>query len=42
MAKSGGGNRWHRLVMSIYRKNKKAGLPAAMRKAKKRYRKKKK
>ena len=34
-------SRWNKLVMSIYAKNKKAGLPAAMRKAKSRYRKKK-
>jgi hypothetical protein len=34
--------KWNKHVMSVYRRNKKAGLAAAMRKAKKTYRKKKK
>ena len=35
-------SRWMKHVMSVYRKNKKAGLAAAMRKAKKSYKPKKK
>ena len=35
-------SRWMKHVMSVYRKNKKAGLAAAMRRAKKSYKPKKK
>ena len=35
-------SRWMKHVMTVYRKNKKAGLAAAMRKAKKSYKPKKK
>jgi len=35
----GGSKRWMSVVMAEYRKNKKGGLKAAMKRAKKRYRK---
>ena len=37
-----GHSRWQKHLMTVYRKNKKGGLAAAMRKAKKTYRPKKK